>query len=345
MKPFLAALFVALSIPAAACGTAAAADPLTFVLAGQSNMVGLAYPVPAEAPDPSVSVLEPDGSWRPATDPLYPGGGVGPSIAFGDTIAAATGRPVRLIPCAYSGTRIAEWLPGYVAAGASDPAEYEACVTQTLASGARIDGVIFDQGETDAMLPEWANVWAYQFGLFVADIRRDLGAAVPVVFAQIGSGDGWQHGTPGCLGFCSWATVQAQQASVPIPGVAMIQTNDLAAGSDNLHLTAAAYQTLGRRLAAAWLAPPPATAPVAPAAPSSAAAAQTANAPAAPAPLSISVAATTTVAPHLSFVARVKVATKPVASKRRKTTSRPAAAPRVLGFVGLRAILAGQDRS
>ena len=210
------------------------------------------------------SRLNSRGAWVPAVDPLYAGGGVGPSIPFGAAVAAATGRQVRLIPCAFSGTRIAEWLPGWVPTTGggvvrdqSDPAEYDPCLARTLALHTHIDGVIFFQGESDAIPPEWAGIRASQFGLFVTDIRRDLGEPrLSVVFAQIGSGHGMGHGTPSCTGYCSWETVRKQQAlaSVRVPHVQMIKTGDLPTASDHLHFTAAAYKVVGQRFAAAWLA-------------------------------------------------------------------------------------------
>lgn len=245
------------------CATTTSADPqpLTFLLAGQSNMVGLAFPIPARTLNPDVTVQLDDGTWAVGTDPVYHGGGYGPTLPFGDAVAAATGRKVRLIPCAYSGTRIEEWLPGYqpssgdgTLTSTSDPAMYERCVART--QGLHIDGVMFMQGETDAYQTGWATVWAQQFTRFVTTIRGVLGN-VPVVFGQIGAGLGMGHDTAACTDFCSWTEVRNQQASVSIQGVSMVRTDDLAVMvPGEVHFTAAAYRTLGERMAAAWLNPP-----------------------------------------------------------------------------------------
>ena len=232
---------------------ASPAKPLTFILAGQSNMVGLAHPIPVERPSAKVLMLNASGRWVPAIDPLYVRGGVGASITFGKRVAIATGRTVQLIPCAYSGTRIAEWLLGYIPTTGtpgkpltqSDPAEYNPCLARTLATGAHINGVIFYQGETDAMLRSTADIWASQFTTMVADWRRDLKEpTLRVVFAQIDKD---------AKTVTQWHTVQAQQASISVPGVSMIRTDDLPVSADGLHLTAGSYYEVGRRFASAWL--------------------------------------------------------------------------------------------
>lgn len=245
MKILLATVFTVLFVPATA-----SASPLTFILAGQSNMVGLAQPIPMERATAKVQVLSPAGTWVPAVDPLYAGGGVGPSITFGKRVSTAMGnRTVRLIPCAYSGSAIRQWLPGYVSvAGAIDPPLYDPCLARTLTTGAHIDGVIFYQGETDAMVPDTATIWASQFTTMVADWRRDLSnPSLPVVFAQI------DDYTADTINYSQWDTVQAQQASVSLPGVSMIETDDLPVGPDGIHLTAGSYFKVGRRFANAWL--------------------------------------------------------------------------------------------
>lgn len=370
MRSALTALLAVAAVGAAA-SPANAEPPLTFLLAGQSNMVGLAKPIPVETPDSNVVALNPDNTWTPATDPLYQvggvdplfqanhDGGVGPAIAFGDAVAAATGRQVRLIQCAASGTGIQEWLPGYVPNGASDPPEYDPCIARVQSLNTTIDGVIFYQGETDAILPEWSAAWASRFATFVTDIRRDLGATVPIVFAQIGSGDGLGHGTSACAGLCSWDTVVAQQASVALPGVTMIQTSDLLAGPDHVHLTVDSYRVVGARFAQAWLAMPafqPASLPSTvnassvSAGPVAAAAAavqtplvgQPAEAiPAAPA-ATPPVAVTTQTVLRRSDVAAFRPATRrPAAAKKRMATKGRFT---VIGHQGLRVFLAGQAR-
>ena len=81
----------------------------------------------------------------------------------------------------------------------------------------------------------------------VAAFRSDLGTpTLPVAFVQLAD-------TPVADGarYPNWAVVQAQQAQVALPCVAMVPAARLARNPDELHLATAAQRTLGRRLARA----------------------------------------------------------------------------------------------
>jgi hypothetical protein len=111
----------------------------------------------------------------------------------------------------------------------------------------RLAGLLFFQGEADAVDRVRADTYGARFTAFVEDLRRDLGRPrLPVVFAQIGSTT-----TPDA--FPSWQRVQQQQAAVHLPCMAMIETADLPI-RDNVHYTTESYQEIGRRFARAYLA-------------------------------------------------------------------------------------------
>jgi hypothetical protein len=87
--------------------------------------------------------------------------------------------------------------------------------------------------------------WAEKFTRLVTDLREDLGdRSLPVVFAQIGPYNAPQN-VP------EWEIVQAQQASIQLPGVAMIKTADLNL-QDDVHFTAESYEIIGARFAEAY---------------------------------------------------------------------------------------------
>jgi hypothetical protein len=235
-----------------------------FILAGQSNMVGLA-PVPegeVGRTDPRVYAFGNDYRWRVAAEPLDDAAGqvdlvsedrdagFGPSLAFAHGLLELNpDGVVGLIPCAKSASALSEW-----ARDLSDQTLYGSCLKRARAASpmGRIAGVLFFQGEADALDPAQdsrrvlhSEGWADLFGQFVEDIRRDFGdPRLPVVFAQIGT-------TTAREAFIHWERVREVQASVRIPRVAMITTDDLPL-FDGLHYTAGAYRAIGERFAEAY---------------------------------------------------------------------------------------------
>ena len=234
-----------------------------FILAGQSNMSGIG-PVPSDAPDPSpqIYLFGNDYRWHIAQEPIDAAtdqvdrvsidvwAGYSPGLAFATELF--THDPdllIGLIPCAKSSSSISQWQRNL-----SDDSLYGSCIKRARAASTmgEVAGILFFQGEADAVDPILSlelnpqpHRWAEQFTRLVADFRNDLSnPMLPVVFAQIGS-----YVEPEA--FPEWEIVQAQQASVQLPMVAMIQTGDLAL-QDNVHFSAQSYQIIGTRFAEAY---------------------------------------------------------------------------------------------
>lgn len=235
-----------------------------FVLAGQSNMSGRGrLDARAQTPVSGAYVFGNDYRWHPAREPTDDPTrqvdlvsrdavvGVSPGRSFAATIREAhPERSVGLIPCAKGGSSIAQWQPSF-----RETTLYGSCLKRIQAATVVGDvaGVLFFQGETDALTP--ADVpgpvagadWGSAFKHLVRAWRRDLQRPdLPVVFAQIGS-----------LGadssrFSQWREVQESQRRVSLPHTQMIDTEGLPL-RDGLHYTTDAYRTIGRRFATAWL--------------------------------------------------------------------------------------------
>lgn len=218
-----------------------------FVLAGQSNMVGTA-PIADTAPLPGVYCFGNDYQWKVGSDPLDSAENqvdavsidraarAGPGLPF----AARMKKPVGLIPCAKSSKAIAEWRRS-----TSDQTLYGSMLKRFRAASVAgtIRGLLFFQGEADARTKA-AEQWAVRFSQFVAGIRGDTIADLAIVFAQIGAD---------YPSYPYWATVKAQQASIDLPRVSMIRTDDLALQDDGLHFTPESYDVIGGRFADAML--------------------------------------------------------------------------------------------
>jgi hypothetical protein len=137
----------------------------------------------------------------------------------------------------------------------NDQTLYGSCLkrTRTASTMGTISGILFFQGESDALDPKKnpgmmlsPNQWADQFTVFVRDWRSDLNQPdLPVVFAQIGSNTRPNR-------YPNWKVVQEQQSSVSLPYCKMITTDDLAL-ADTVHFTTESYQVIGRRFAEAYL--------------------------------------------------------------------------------------------
>lgn len=233
-----------------------------FVLAGQSNMVGWA-PLPEEqATDPRIYVFGNDYHWRIASEPVDNAYNqvdqvsldriafFGPSLAFGfESLVRQPQVVIGLIPCAKNSSAIGQWQRD-----TSDQSLYGSCLKRVRAASAmgKISGILFFQGEADALDPERftdpapnPSNWSELFTAFVTDFRNDTGESeLPVVFAQLGANASTGN-------FPNWNVVKEQQRSVQLPMTAMITTDDLPL-LDGLHFTVESYRIIGQRFANAY---------------------------------------------------------------------------------------------
>ncbi|MEM9164176.1 MAG: sialate O-acetylesterase [Cyanobacteria bacterium P01_F01_bin.4] len=231
-----------------------------FVLAGQSNMSGLAELPANQKIHPQIFTFGNDYHWQPAQEPidspigqvdsvsLDPGAGFGPSLAFAKAMLADNpDLAIGLIPCANGGSTILHWQRDR-----SDQTLYGSCLKRIQAASTMgtVSGVLFFQGEADALEPRSAaalqptpDTWAASFTQFATDLRLDLAQpTLPIVYAQIGP----LAADP--VRFPYWQTVQAQQAEVQLPHTAMITTTDLSL-QDGLHYDQISYEAIGERFA------------------------------------------------------------------------------------------------
>ena len=242
-----------------------------WLLAGQSNMQGMGLLHGAVNREERLRCFTLAGRWQAAQDPLHdwwdareaaywPEGrpsetvagqrrqyartsGAGLGLPFARTMFEKTGVPVGLIPCALSGTTIAEWSP----ARDRDRSLYGALLRRAKAAGGRIAGVLWYQGEADGK-PALAPAYRQQFHALIAALRHDLGREdLPIYFVQIGR---HVHDAHESLNREAWNLVQESQRQVELelPRLGMVAAVDLEM-DDGIHLGADGLETLGRRLA------------------------------------------------------------------------------------------------
>jgi hypothetical protein len=231
-----------------ASGCAQEAD--IYILAGQSNMMGMA-PLQGEPLAKNAAMLYNfsvgRAEWCQAKDPLseYAGSGMGPGMSFADSMAALTGQQIGLVMCAKGGTHLAEWMPDYMTHSL-----YGAMIAnarKAAAAGGHICGLIWYQGEAEAV--DRADVLEYSQRMHVlfSAVRQDLGLPdLPIIFVQLGPG-------PNDYSHPYWHDIQVYQqyiADAQPPGIAMVTAADLKILSPtDYHLNQQSQIILGARIA------------------------------------------------------------------------------------------------
>lgn len=259
-------------------------DADLWVLAGQSNMVGAEAVLPPlpPPPDPRIAMLNLDGRWLPAAEPLHriyeasapcyrefalnsvpaaqraqmgrdldnlreasrksPIGGYGLGLPFAKALLQATGRPIALIPCALGSTSMADWDPAKKDKG--EQAFYGALLARIHAAGGPVKGVLWYQGESESGLTDVYQ--AKLLGLIDA-LRRDAQQPdLPFLLVQIGR----LVTLDDPANSRGWETIRELQRQTARlrPNVFMVPAADLPL-TDHIHVSGAGQQRLGRRLA------------------------------------------------------------------------------------------------
>ncbi|QDU89315.1 hypothetical protein Pla175_27040 [Pirellulimonas nuda] len=237
-------------------GGAVAAQWDLYLLGGQSNAVGWnthqsALPAPLQAPQTDVLFFNGvDGSWGP----LAPGSGnnanaFGPEITFGRTLADDNpGRQIAIVKHAVGATDlIQEWNPDDPGANEYDrllDTLHSAVTALPAADTFSVKGMLWMQGEKDTSSAPTAAAYHTNLTNFISTVRTDLGVPdMPFVIGQLAFAvtSRTDH----------WPVVQNAQSRTAAldERASLVITTDLPLQGDNLHLTSAAQQTLGVRMA------------------------------------------------------------------------------------------------
>ncbi|MGL5020014.1 MAG: sialate O-acetylesterase [Luteolibacter sp.] len=251
----------------ALASTANAQDPVQVVLlAGQSNMDGnvpaAALPQEFRKPPVNVSLIDKGKPVRIADGKFF-----GPEVAFAATVAAA--RPADdflLVKRAMGGTSLAGWAPQWdesrlaskydTAAGPLYRKLLEDYAAAIKGRPARLTGVLWMQGESDTRYPALGSNYFENFKTLIAAFRRDLKAPeLPFFFGRVNMPADVTEEDKKTIKFPYIQQVRAAQerAAREIPGVFLIETDDLGKQADRIHYDAAGQIALGRRFAEAWL--------------------------------------------------------------------------------------------
>lgn len=234
-----------------------------FILAGQSNMVGVgdSDQLPDPCGEPQVQIWfwgVRGGGWAP----VRPGERIfGPEVGVGWALRqAAPETPQALFKHATGGTSLAtHWRPTTPQQSCPEaPCQWNPMISAAERAMERlrdagyepqVAGVFWMQGESDARDATQAAAYAENLRRWLDEARRWLDApSLPVVIGRISKHLPAQRHP-------HTSTVRAAQRAVAEadPHTAWIDTDDLPLKADLIHFNAQGQVTLGERFVAAWL--------------------------------------------------------------------------------------------
>ncbi len=237
-----------------------------FVLAGQSNMAGRGrLDDAASKPDQRVLMLNQEGQWVPAVDPVHfdkpkmVGVGLGRTFAR-DYVEAFPDATVGLIPCAVGGSPIDSWQPGgyHKSTGAHPYDDALKRVNRARRDGT-LKGVLWHQGESDSK-PLLATEYESKLHTLISRMRREFQSPdLPFVIGQMGQFVERREEAAGKESdddrIDARAIVDAVHRETPgsVPHTAFASSSGLGHKGDRVHFSTAAYRALGHRFFQAYL--------------------------------------------------------------------------------------------
>ncbi|KAH6761829.1 carbohydrate esterase [Perilla frutescens var. hirtella] len=242
-----------------------------IILAGQSNMVGQGGVVTFEngtsnywdrrtppecSSNPQILGLNNELLWEEAQDPLHngislsncsqtqsdQGHGVGPGMPFSNSLLKRdpTFGVIGLVPCAVGGTSIVEWRRGSCL--------YKRMLRRVgaaLLEGGVLRGMLWYQGESDAVTLDLAHMYKMRLETFFTDLRSDLNCpSLPIIQVALASGGK----VPGAR-----EIVREAQLNISLQNVKCVDAAGLPLNTDNLHLTTHSQVRLGSMMADVFL--------------------------------------------------------------------------------------------
>ncbi|ORZ12618.1 SGNH hydrolase-type esterase domain-containing protein [Absidia repens] len=246
-----------------------------WILAGQSNMEGYAFFDHHHQELESSYVFQSNESWGivPASQPVHylatsprlvhhtlpdptvadptvlfdRGASLGPSFAH--HYHQALDVPVGLIPCAHGGVTLQQWMKQPL--DDANTTLYGAMLDTIRLVGGSVTGVLWYQGESDAVQLPLAQQYQHQFTQWLDQLRLDLPDTDCVfIFAQIGRTISTNTNDDADRG---WTLVRQAQLDVfqqqrSLWRMALVSTLD-ATMDDYIHLSANSLRNVGRRMA------------------------------------------------------------------------------------------------
>lgn len=221
-----------------------------FLLIGQSNMAGRGVVGDEDRlADPRVKMLNKEGEWIPAIDPVHfdkPVAGVGPGRSFALAVAEKhPGLTIGLIPCAVGGSPISSWEPGALdTATHTHPYDDALKRTRTALKAGTLKAILWHQGESDSH-EALAPVYKERLITLINRLRQEFGdPELPFIIGQLGqfSEKPWDR----------WKKLvdkAHEEVAMEMDNVYFVPSDGLGHKGDTLHFNSEAARELGRRYA------------------------------------------------------------------------------------------------
>ena len=202
-------------------------------------------------PHPRVLVLNEDGEWELATEPLHfdkpKRAGVGPGLAFAKEVADRNPDiRVGLVPTAVGGSRIQAWTPGgFHESTGLYPWDDAVRRLRVAMNSGELKAILWHQGEGDSAA-ERAPLYEARLHDLISRFRDVAGDDdLPFIVGQLGQFKDWSEGRK---------TVNAVHEGVPatIANTKFVSSDGLTDKGDGTHFDAASARELGRRYAEAY---------------------------------------------------------------------------------------------
>ena len=204
-----------------------------------------------KVPHPRVLMLDKDGRWVPAVDPVHYDksvAGVGPGRTFAMALADANEDVViGLIPTACGGSSITSWVPGgYHDQTHSHPYDDAVARTHLAIKDGTLKGILWHQGEADTGTKR-SQAYQKNFEELIARFRAEFGnPELPVVIGQLGHFKTWSTGRT--------RVDQAQQTvAAEDEWIVFVSSDGLTCNPDHVHFNTESQREFGRRYAQAYL--------------------------------------------------------------------------------------------
>lgn len=225
-----------------------------FLLVGQSNMAGRGKVTPDDqVENPKVLMLNQQGKWVPAVDPMHFDKpkmvGVGLGRTFGLEVSKTSPDiTIGLIPCAVGGSPIKSWEPGaWDAPTKSHPYDDAMKRAHQALQAGKLVGILWHQGESDSG-PGKSEIYEQKLRELIARFRKELDAEdVPFIIGQLGQFEEspWNE-----------SKTQVDQAHQNIANtddhIAFVKSDGLTHKGDKVHFNAESYREFGKRYAKAY---------------------------------------------------------------------------------------------
>ena len=212
-----------------------------YLIAGQSNAVGVGRGVLTDSPVMGVHVLRNCKKWDIATNPFYRKRGFhGPFLSFAKYLKKSLNCPIGLIPCAYGGSQLCDWLK------TESGHWYDEMIKVITSNHIDIKGILWYQGCSDAA---WGDPTDYleRFKQLVENVRCDLNNKMPIITFQLNRHtDDANKETDDNYDYVRECQ---RRAAREISDVFIVPTIDSGKLTDGIHNSRAANVLLGERAA------------------------------------------------------------------------------------------------